>query len=347
MKNSASIPRVLQADAKQALRVQAPQILPALTVLFSELHYSEISHQRLSQQHNGSDLDYQGLTRAQHLQFGRIMIKWQLCANANQDLSDLIYEADVLTSINNLSNNQSNLQNSLSAIVPPLLFYENITSKILAQLQQLTILVMPYYQNGSLANQLSAQKHFLLTQAQKNQFILQSANLIYRLHNIGWLHNDIKPSNILLEGSLPNNADNSRITFDLLLTDFALARTLYQPSVANIAGTPAYLAPERWQGYGSTVQSDIYAFGIMLYEILVGERPFAVDARSSDPMIDWATQHCQQSVPTLPLEYSRYQDIVDKALAKQIEKRYQSMDEMLLDLESMEYGKVTELNNQG
>ena len=75
----------------------------------------------------------------------------------------------------------------------------------------------------------------------------------------------------------------------------------------------------------------------MLYEILVGERPFAVDARSSDPMIDWATQHCQQSVPTLPLEYSRYQDVVDKALAKQIEKRYQSMGEVLLDLESMEW----------
>ena len=337
MKNSASIPRVVQADAKQALRVQAQQILPVLTAFFFSLNYSEISHQRLSQQHNGSDLDYQGLTRAQHSQFGRVMIKWQLYANAHQDLSDLIYEADVLTSINNLSNNQSNLQNSLSAIVPPLLFYENITSKILAQLQQLTILVMPYYPNGSLANQLSAQKHLLLTQAQKNQFILQSANLIYHLHNIGWLHNDIKPSNILLEGFLPNNADNSRITFDLLLTDFALARTLYQPSVANTAGTPAYLAPERWQGYGSTVQSDIYAFGIMLYEILVGERPFAVDARSSDPMIDWATQHCQQSVPTLPLEYSRYQDVVDKALAKQIEKRYQSMGEVLLDLESMEW----------
>ena len=335
MKNSASIPRVVQADAKQALRVQAPQILPALTAFFFSLNYSEISHQRLSQQHNGSEFDYQGLTRAQHSQFGSVMIKWQLCANANQNLSDLTYEADVLTSINNLSDNQRNLQNSLSAIVPPLLFYENITSKILAQLQQITILVMPYYPNGSLANQLSAQKHFLLTQAQKNQFILQSANLIYHLHSIGWLHNDIKPSNILLEGFLPNNADISRITFDLLLTDFALARTLYQPSVATPAGTPAYIAPERWQGCGTTAQSDVYAFGILMYEILVGERPFAVDAQTSDPMIDWATRHCQQSVPSLPLEYRHYQGITDKALAKRTGKRYQNMKEVLRDLEKL------------
>ena len=339
MKNSASIPCVVPAGTKQTLRTQAQQILPALTVFFSSLNYSEILHQRLSQQGNSSELDCQGLTRAQHSQLGRVMIKWQLCADTSQNSADLTYEAEVLKSINDLSNNQSalqnSLQNSLSAIAPPLLAYENITLQILGQLQQLTIFVIPYYPNGSLANQLSAQKYVLLTEAQKHQCILQSAYLIHHLHNIGWLHNDIKPSNIFLEGFLPNNADISRITFDLLLTDFALARTLYQPSVANIAGTPAYLAPERWQGCGTTTQSDVYAFGILMYEILVGERPFAVDAQSSDSMIDWATRHCQQSVPSLPLEYRHYQGIIDKALAKRTGKRYQNMKDVLRDLEKL------------
>ncbi len=339
MKNSASIPCVVSAETKRTLRTQAQQILPALTVFFSSLNYSEILHQRLSQQGNSSELYCQGLTRAQHSQLGRVMIKWQLCADTSQNSTDLAYEAEVLKSINDLSNNQSafqnSLQNSLSAIAPPLLAYENITLQILGQLQQLTIFVIPYYPNGSLANKLSAQKYVLLTEAQKHQCILQSASLIHHLHNIGWLHNDIKPSNILLEGFLPNNADISRITFDLLLTDFALARTLYQPSVATPAGTPAYIAPERWQGCGTTAQSDVYAFGILMYEILVGERPFAVDAQTSELAIAWATRHCQQSVPSLPLEYRHYQGITDKALAKRTGKRYQNMKEVLRDLEKL------------
>ena len=335
MKNSASIPHTIQADAiqagaKQALRTQAQQILPALTIFFSNLNYSEISPQRLSQQSNGSELDYQGLTRAQHLQFGQVMIKWQLCADNNQNSADLTYEANVLTSINSLSKNQ----NSFTAIAPPLLAYENITLQILGR-QQLTVLVMPYYPNGSLANQLSAQKHLLLTEMQKHQFIVQSAYLIYHLHQVGWLHNDIKPSNILLEGFLTNNADNSRITFDFLLTDFALARALHKPSSASSAGTPAYLAPERWQGQRATVQSDIYAFGIMMYEILVGERPFNLDSKNDEWLREWATRHCQHPIPILHLEYRHYQCIADKALAKRMDKRYQNMQEVLSDLETL------------
>ena len=332
MKNSASISSTIQTDVKQSLRTQAQQILPALTVLFSDLHYSEISHQRLSQQNHGSEFDYQGLTRAQHPQFGSVMIKWQLCADANRNSAGLTYEADVLKSINNLSNNQ----NSLSVIAPPLLVFENITLQILGRLQHLTVLVMPYYLNGSLTNQLSAQKHLLLTDVQKYQFILQSAYLLHHLHNIGWLHNDIKPSNILLEGLLSNNADNSRITFDLLLTDFTLARSLHKPSMANIAGTPAYLAPERWQGCGATVQSDIYAFGVMMYEILVSERPFNLESRNDELLRAWATRHCQYPVPVLTLGYRHYQGIIDKALAKRMEARYQNMEAVLRDLELLE-----------
>ena len=332
MKNSASIPSTIQADAKQALQTQAQQILPVMTGLFLDWHYSEIAHQRISQQThnseiNNSEINYQGLTRGQHPQFGQVMIKWQLSTDANQNSADLIHEASILKSINSLSNNQ----NSLTAIAPPILAYENITVQILSQTQQLTILVMPYYPHGSLATQLNVRNHSLLTLQRKHHFIVQSAQLIANLHNAGWLHNDIKPSNILLDGFMPNHADDSSIIPNLLSTDFALAEPISKSVGASLAGTPAYLAPERWQSQSATVQSDIYAFGVMITEILVGKRPFQISANSDDKLKAWAIQHCQQPIPTLPLEYSGYQGIVDKVLAKQVHKRYQSMKEVLRD----------------
>ena len=338
MKNSASIPSTIQAGAKQALQRQAQQILPVLDTLFSDMNYSEITHQRISQQThnneiNNSEINYQGLTRSQHPQFGQVMIKWQLSTDANQNSADLIYEAGILKSINSLMSSQNSLQNSLTAIAPPMLAYDNLRVQILSQTQQLTILVIPYYLNGSLATQLHSRNHSLLTLQRKHQFIVQSAQLIANLHNAGWLHNDIKPSNILLDGFLPNHADNSSIIPNLLLTDFALAEPISKSVGASLAGTPAYLAPERWQGQGATVQSDIYAFGVMITEILVGERPFNIDSLNDEPLREWAIQHCQQTIPTLPLEYSRYQGIVDKVLAKQVHKRYQSMKEVLRDFQ--------------
>ena len=331
MKNSASIPSTIQAGAKQALQAQAQQILPVLDTLFSDMNYSEIAHQCISQQTHNSEINYQGLTRSQHPQFGQVMIKWQLNTDNNQNSAGLIYEAGILKSINSLSINKNNLKSRLPVIAPPILAYENITVQILSQTQQLTILVMPYYLNGSLATQLNVRNHSLSTLQRKHQFIVQSAQLIANLHNAGWLHNDIKPSNILLDGFMPNHADNSGIITNLLLTDFALAEPISKSVGASLAGTPAYFAPERWQGQGATVQSDIYAFGVMITEILVGERPFNIDSLNDEPLREWAIQHCQQTIPTLPLEYSRYQGIVDKVLAKQVQKRYQSMKEVLRD----------------
>lgn len=340
MKNSASNPStekacVKHASIEQALEMQAQQILPVLTTLFSSLHYREIAHQRLSQQSDSGEANCQGLTRGQHAQFGQVMIKWQLSADSNKKSADLAYEAEVLKSINNLSTSKNSLKSRLPAIAPPILAHDNVTIQILKPSSQLIVLVTPYYPNGSLASQLNSQNHSQLTDIQKHYFIVQSAYLISHLHNIGWLHNDIKPSNILLDGFMPNHADNSCIKADLLLTDFALAECLHAPILASPAGTPAYLAPERWQGQGATLQSDIYAFGIMMYETLTGERPFNIDNQSSEPLREWAIQHCQQPIPTLPLEYSRYQNIIDKTLAKRVERRYQSMEDIVVDLERL------------
>lgn len=340
MKNSASYQAVFQAKpkqdlAKQTLQTDAQQILPVLTIAFLDLQYSKMAHQRISQQGVTNALEYQGLTRAKHPQFGEVMMKWQLSTDAHRHGSDLSYEADVLRSINQLSNHQGRF----SSIAPPLLATHHLQLQVLNNSQTLTLVVMPNYANGSVARYLRQS----LTAEQKQQLIVQAAKLIANLHHIGWLHNDIKPSNILLDTFVPNHADIGGIVPNLLLADFALAEPINngitqinkKNSTENNAGTPAYLAPERWQGQGATLQSDIYAFGIMLYEILAGERPFKIDNPSGAPLREWTTQHCQQPIATLPLEYSRYQRIINKALAKRIEKRYQSMEEIVMGLKKL------------
>ena len=339
--------------AIQALQIQSQQLLPIITQELVAQHFSEIVHQRIAQQNhehtenehaqvvktqdiktqNIENTYYQGLTRAQHPRFGHVMIKWQLSTGAYPISPDLTHEAEVLAAVNASSKIKDN------AIAPPLLAHHCVNVQILEKPQKLVIVVMAYYPNGSLARQLSGRKYLTLIASQKHHFITQSAYLIANLHHAGWLHNDIKPSNILIEGSdneLPSDIMSNSLTPNLLLTDFALAERFNELKEGSPAGTPAYLAPERWQGQSATVQSDIYAFGIMMVEILAGRRPFQVSSNSNDKLKAWAIEHCQQPIPKLSSEYSHYQYMVNKALAKRIARRYQSMDDVLIALTSLD-----------
>ena len=340
----------------QALQRQSQQLLPIITQELVAQHFSEIVHQRIAQQNhehtenehaqvvktqdiktqNIENTYYQGLTRAQHPRFGHVMIKWQLSTGAYPISPDLTHEAEVLAAVNT----SLKIKDNAIAITPSLLFHHRVNVQILESSQQLVIVVMPYYSNGSLASQLSMQNQHLLTAKHSYHLLVQSARLISSLHQAGWLHNDIKPSNILLDtscdSSLLNNAGASSLMPNLLLTDFALAERVNELKEGSSAGTPAYLAPERWQGQGATVHSDIYAFGVMMVEILTGKRPFHISSNSNDKLKAWAIQHCQQPIPKLSSEYSRYQCMVDKALAKRVERRYRSTEEVLIDLTSLD-----------
>ena len=355
MQNNASHCLQKQAMQKQNLYSQGQLLLPEVTAALSALTYRDIVHQRLSQQ-SDSAATYQGLTCAVHNQFNQVMIKWQLSTDKSSDLtsssaSSLEHEASVLQVLNNWQSTPIKSK----AIAPSLLESKTITLSIFEFKRSLTLLVMPYYLQGSLTKHLNQE----LSDVKKYQFIRSIAGLVAQLHSRGWLHNDIKPSNILVS----DNYSNKKSVPSLLLTDFALATTIKSPflhhdtlnhsalkdnalkdnalkdnalkdnALKNSAGTPAYLAPERWQGQGATVQSDIYAIGIMLYEVLVGARPFAIDSSSPDLLKEWAIQHCQQLIPQLPKQYGHYQAIVNQTLAKRVESRYSTMDEILADLD--------------
>ena len=89
-------------------------------------------------------------------------------------------------------------------------------------------------------------------------------------HDKGVLHRDLKPANIMIDGR-----------GHVLITDFGLAGVMGQiEGVEARNGTPGYMAPEQLSGKEVSAQSDIYALGVVLYEMFTGKRPFNAATRA-------------------------------------------------------------------
>jgi serine/threonine-protein kinase len=142
-------------------------------------------------------------------------------------------------------------------------------------------------------------------------------------HGHGVVHRDIKPANVLVQ-------PDGRVT----IVDFGIARLadqtrqLTQPDA--LLGTFHYIAPERLKGDASDNRSDIWSTGVMFYEMLTGELPFnGKDVSALYRVIHEPYTLLQNIVEDLPQGLS---DIVDKALAKRVEDRYETAEDMALDL---------------
>ena len=186
-----------------------------------------------------------------------------------------------------------------------------------------------------------------ISNTQKHQLITRIAELVADLHQQGNYHGDINPNTIVMDNYMVSDIEAPDSHSNLLLSNLSLAKpmnlsiTKKNDGIAanktdfKMLGNPAYQAPERWQAQSANEQSDIYAFGIMVYEILTGDLPFTIDNTSSDPMLDWNNQHCLTPIPKLAKKYEAYQPLIDKTLAKQKKKRYESMGEVISDLQSL------------
>lgn len=145
-------------------------------------------------------------------------------------------------------------------------------------------IVMEYVGGGSLADLIA--RAGVLPLDQVVAIGLELADALSRAHHLGILHRDIKPANVLLaEDGTPR------------LTDFGIARIGQLPPLTeskSILGTLAYLSPEALEGRTVNERSDIWSFGVVLYEMLTGQLPFS--AESAYDMI-WTIKN--QALPIL------------------------------------------------
>lgn len=172
-------------------------------------------------------------------------------------------------------------------------------------------IVMDYLTGNTLDSWM--QQHGPMPAAQANHVVQQVASALDYAHEQGVIHRDIKPSNIMLSP-----------TGHVTLMDFGLVRAIEGTGVTRsgiLIGTPEYMAPEQIMGQPADRRTDVYAFGVVVYQLLTGQVPFP---RTTPPAIFHA--HVYESPPpprVLRPELSPATEaVVLKALAKQPEQRY-------------------------
>jgi len=178
-------------------------------------------------------------------------------------------------------------------------------------------LVTPLMTGGTLAQQIGASG---LPPALVVDHVAQLAGSLDTAHEAGILHRDVKPGNVLMDR-------NARP----VLADFGLARVAGAASdltaTGIMVGTPLYMAPELAQGADASTSSDLYALGVLAYQMLCGATPF--DAETPVAVLH---QHVAQEVPPLSKRISGLplpvDDVLARALAKQPEERFPSGAEM-------------------
>lgn len=149
----------------------------------------------------------------------------------------------------------------------------------------------------------------------------QIAGALAVLHEAGALHRDLKPGNVLMRGA-----------HRIVLTDFGLAKSsaavqmeITDPGI--IFGTPHYMSPEQGHGEAVDERSDLYSLGVILFEMLAGEKPFT----DPNPMAI-IYKHRHQPIPRLPLPVARWQGLVDGLLAKSPAQRCPSAAQAVREL---------------
>ncbi len=166
------------------------------------------------------------------------------------------------------------------------------------------------------------------------RYAIQIAEALEEAHNHGIVHRDIKSENIML------NAKNQ-----IKVMDFGLAKlkgSLKLTKSSSTVGTLAYMAPEQIHGHKADGRADIFSFGVVLFEMLTGELPFSGDYEAAlmYPVLNEEPEALQKHLPEASAELVH---VINRALEKEPDERYQNIRDMLIDLRraKKETGKVS------
>jgi eukaryotic-like serine/threonine-protein kinase len=152
-------------------------------------------------------------------------------------------------------------------------------------------------------------------------------------HSAGIIHRDLKPQNIMQEAK----------TGRILVMDFGLARTIGGDGMTQtgaLLGTIEYMSPEQSMGKTLDQRSDIFAVGLIFYELLIGKTPYKADTA----MASLLRRNQERAVPAAELDASvpkALSDIVSKCLERDLEHRYQNVQEILHDLDAFQGARPT------
>jgi|HubBroStandDraft_4_1064222.scaffolds.fasta_scaffold01108_2 TolB-like protein/Flp pilus assembly protein TadD len=187
-------------------------------------------------------------------------------------------------------------------------------------------LVMEYLEGESLANRLTKGP---LTSGQALQTAIEVAAALQEAHRHGLVHRDLKPGNIMLTNS------------GAKLMDFGLAKLLGPDgndvptlkTVTGIVGTAAYMSPEQALGQAVDQRSDLFSFGIVLFEMLTGSHPWR--RASVVDVVHGIIHDDPAELPSSIQNWEEIEKIIRRTLQKNVADRYDSAGDLLRDLRGM------------
>jgi eukaryotic-like serine/threonine-protein kinase len=199
-----------------------------------------------------------------------------------------------------------------------------------------TYFVMEFLDGIDLANAMEREKP--MNQARAVHIVKQLCRALGAAHRGNIVHRDLKPDNVYL---VARHGDSNFVK----VLDFGIAKvgsgTKRLTKAGQVFGTPHYMSPEQCAGQGIDHRTDIYALGVILYEMTTGRVPF--DADSLMGILTKQMYEAPAPPSTLGLTEvfpGGLEAVILKALEKNPDERYQTMDEMSADLELIEVGEI-------
>src|SRR3984957_15145407 len=175
-----------------------------------------------------------------------------------------------------------------------------------------TFMAMEYLDGGTLRNEIDTKGFIPVDRAV--DIAIKILDGLGHAHSKGVIHRDIKPDNIQI---LSNGT--------IKITDFGIARLTFQPNLTmdgQVFGTPSYMSPEQVVGKEIDQRSDLFSVGVVLYEMIGGQKPFPGDSVVS---ITYAIMNTEPPQPA-QADYALWQ-VISKALDKSPQVRFSSADD--------------------